>query len=127
MEVQNTRSNAITVSPVCDFEVIEHVRNNVAIYSELGDKFRFVPVGADSNVLRIAPVNSRNYRVRLPKTQLGRDLAERGAATLKFTVRVYVKNQGLGLEVPYLLAGTPRNISPTSLSGWMTATPTRST
>ena len=42
-------------------------------------------------------------------------------------VWAYVKNQNLGLEVPYLMGGTPRKICPTSLCGSTTGATIRST
>lgn len=88
VELQNTRSDALTVDPLCDFELTEQVRNSTRTHRGIGEELRLLPLtgGYVTNRLRIEPRSVRACKVRFPNNQSTRELMDRGAAILRLHV-----------------------------------------
>jgi hypothetical protein len=89
VEVQNARSNSVQIEPVCTFEVVETTRSYSSAYFGLGERARLSPVGSftGTNAYFLKPGGIRAYQIRLPNSQLARDLIDREATQITTTGR----------------------------------------
>jgi len=88
VEVQNIRSYAIGIDPVCNFEIVEEVRNSTTSYGGIGNKIRLIPIRPTSatNDFRFEPGENHDYQICLPKNQLILDLLATGTGNIKLTI-----------------------------------------